>query len=344
MIEAALPANEPARLAALKDLDILDTPIEERFERITRMLSRTLGVPVAAFNLIDELRYWLKSAQGLNEFEAPRRSSFCAHTILEKDDVMLVPDAREDLRLSDHPLVVGPSNVGFYAGCSVRAPSGEKVGTLCALDTKPRKLSGEEIQTLRDLAAMVETELRAIALAQSQKDLTVELDTTKRLAMIDPLTRLWNRGGMSDLLNKEWAVAMRRKLPLAVAIADMDHFKLVNDTYGHPVGDEVLQIGGRRLLSGLRTGDAIGRWGGEEFLIALPGATEDALPAILERIRSSLTKAPIQTSAGKLPVTASFGAAIITPTKDDTLAALIKSADDALYKAKHAGRDCAVIA
>lgn len=103
-MEAKLPQNEEQRLAVLRQLNILDTPIEERFERITRMVCRSLKVPIAAISIVDESRQWFKSIQGLNASETPREIAFCAHAIL-RDELLLVEDATQDERFADNPLV-----------------------------------------------------------------------------------------------------------------------------------------------------------------------------------------------------------------------------------------------
>src|SRR5437660_3237533 len=115
MIPPALPADEPERLAALQALNVLDTPPEERFDRITRVAGRLFGVPIALVSLVDASRQWFKSVQGLAERETAREVSFCGHAILG-DDAFVVPDARSDPRFADNPLVTGPLQVRFYAG------------------------------------------------------------------------------------------------------------------------------------------------------------------------------------------------------------------------------------
>lgn len=115
MIEPAMPANESDRLKALRSLDLLDTPRERRFDRLTRIAQRFFGVQMAVVSLIDEDRQWFKSAQGLDVDETPRNISFCGHAILGKG-LFLIPDAQKDERFSDNPMVTGGPKVRFYAG------------------------------------------------------------------------------------------------------------------------------------------------------------------------------------------------------------------------------------
>ena len=146
------------------------------------------------------------------------------------------------------------------------------------------------------------------------------------------------------MLKRECAEAARRKSSLGLVMCDIDHFKKVNDTHGHPVGDEVIREVARRLLGALRTEDAIGRIGGEEFLIVLPNCAPESLFATVERIRAKLIAEPVKTMAGDLNITMSFGALSVVPEKSTETDPLVKRADDALYKAKHGGRNRTEIA
>ena len=330
-------------MRTLRDMRRLETPIEERYERITRLAQMVLGVPISAFTLVDDARQWFKSIQGLDATETSRRVSFCAH-VINGDDVMVVPDTRKDERFHDNELVTGATNINFYTGAPVRAPNGMKIGAICAIDTKPRELTPDQVQALRDLSAILENELRAATLSQAHGSLITELDDTKRMALVDPLTRVWNRGGIYEIIKREWSKASRKQEPLAVVMGDIDHFKNVNDTHGHAIGDEVIRSAARKILTSIRTEDAVGRVGGEEFLIVLNGCAPDKLKEKVESIRNRLVESPVATDSGMLNVTMSFGAASMDPHFPISVEALIKQADDALYRAKHAGRNRVEIA
>jgi GAF domain-containing protein len=156
MLEAPLPLDEPRRLAVLLNLNMLDTPPEERFDRITRMAARLFHVPIALVSLIDQERQWFKSRVGLDIGESPRRTSFCTHAMLQ-DGVMVVEDACADARFADNPMVTQEPHVRFYAGSPIAAPDGSKIGTLCLIDHTARHFSDDERAMLRDLACMVRT-------------------------------------------------------------------------------------------------------------------------------------------------------------------------------------------
>ncbi|MEO5596855.1 MAG: diguanylate cyclase [Lysobacteraceae bacterium] len=155
----------------------------------------------------------------------------------------------------------------------------------------------------------------------------------------DRLTGLLNRGATLDFLQQELERSSREGSCVGVIMVDLDHFKQVNDIHGHLIGDAVLQEAARRMQAVMRSYDRIGRYGGEEFLILSPGCNADHARTVAERIRGCMTATPIQTSAGELIVTASLGVAISRKGAMHDADTLIASADAALYRAKHAGRN-----
>lgn len=157
---AARPPSESARQASLDALQLLDTAPEPAFDRITRLTARLLDVPIALFSLVDRERQWFKSRVGLDAVETPREQAFCAHTILGSEP-LVVEDAARDARFADNPLVTGGPHIRFYAGAPVLTSQGHAVGTLCAIDSKPRVLSAEDRQTLQDLADIMSKEVQA---------------------------------------------------------------------------------------------------------------------------------------------------------------------------------------
>ncbi len=155
---APLPSTEHERLQRLRALKILDTPPEERFDRITRLAARIVGTPIVLISLVDETRQWFKSTVGLDAKQTPRDVAFCAHAILDSE-VLVVPDAHADPRFATNPLVTGAPHVRFYAGAPLSLGDGARIGTLCAIDTQARTLSEEERSALTDLAQVVVDEL-----------------------------------------------------------------------------------------------------------------------------------------------------------------------------------------
>ena len=158
----------------------------------------------------------------------------------------------------------------------------------------------------------------------------------ERQALVDGLTGLANRRAASDALHAEAARAQRLETPLSVVLADLDEFKDVNDVHGHAVGDEVLRVFAEVLRETLRESDVAGRWGGEEFLLLLPGADEEGAAQLADRLRVALADRDISGAPG-LRVTASFGVAEYAGQSNTEQ--LVDAADSALYRAKRAGRD-----
>jgi len=150
---------EEARLQALASLHVLDTPREERFDRLVRLTQKLFDVPTAVVSLIDEHRQWNKAEVGLGLEELPRKDSFCSTAIREPGRPLVVTDPVHDARFQDNPFVSAPAGLRFYAGQPLHAPGGSAVGALCIVDTKPRELSGDQLEVLRALADLVEAEL-----------------------------------------------------------------------------------------------------------------------------------------------------------------------------------------
>jgi GAF domain-containing protein len=159
MTPAPIPANDEVRLAALRALLVLDTDPEERFDRIVAFAAEEFGVPIALVSLIDRNRQWFKARVGMDVCETDRDISFCGHAILGAD-VFVIPDARQDERFRDNPLVTGAPHIRFYAGAPLVLGSGEIVGTLCVIDTVPRGFDAMDGAILATLGKIVSQELQ----------------------------------------------------------------------------------------------------------------------------------------------------------------------------------------
>lgn len=338
MEPAPTPPDEAARNASLKSLHILETAIEERFERVTRLASRLLDVPISAITFLDGQRQWFKSIQGLNISETARDISFCGHAVMGSETFQ-VQDATEDERFRDNPLVTGDPGIRFYAGHPVKAPDGRTIGTLCVIDRKPRSLTPHQIEDLKDLAAMVEIEIKSTQLAAAQIKMSVELEEAKKAILVDPLTRLWNRAGGEEFLMRQHALAVQKGEKFCIGMIDIDHFKTVNDTYGHAAGDDVLREVGRRILRGIRSDDFACRMGGEEFLLIVSDPQSTEAIAIAQRVREAIRATPVSIGKKEIPVTISMGLAYFDPAESTTCEEVIKLADECLYRAKQSGRD-----
>lgn len=192
-----------------------------------------------------------------------------------------------------------------------------------------------------ELKARLRTGLRILNL----EDRLIEAREQMRFqATHDGLTALWNRGMIIDLLGRELARSVREHFSTAILMCDLDHFKNVNDTYGHLVGDDVLRETAKRLLASVRSYDFVGRYGGEEFLVVLNNCNPSHALARAEEIRKAIAQRPVPSSSGPIPVTMSLGLLMNQEWGRRPVEELLHEADAALYAAKAAGRNCVRIA
>ncbi len=178
---SGLPLNEQERLFFVRSTGLLDTKASEAFDRLTRLAASLLQVPMAAISIVDESRQWFKSRVGIDESETARSDSFCTHTI-EASSVLVVEDARLDPRFADNRMVAGPPGIRFYAGVPLQLPSGHTLGSLCVIDTQPRIFSQQQVDLLRDFAAMV----------------MAQIDLHQMAGRVNEVTRLPNRAQLAD--------------------------------------------------------------------------------------------------------------------------------------------------
>lgn len=314
-----IPPDEQARLNSLLSFNILDTPPEERFDRLTRIARRMFDVPIALVSLIDAKRQWFKSCIGLDAHETSRDISFCGHAIL-RDEVFIIPDARNDPRFADNPLVTGAPHIRFYAGCPLHAPDGHKLGTLCIIDQKPRNLHKEDLAALQDLAAMVESELAAI-----------------QLATVDELTGISNRRGFLLFAQHSLALCARQQLTAALVFLDLDSFKQINDRFGHAEGDRALRDFAELLKGTFRQADCYGRIGGDEFAVLLANTNKAQADIIVARFGTQLFEYNRSNRRG-YEVEYSCGIVEYDATTHHDIEAMLKDGDSLMYQRKRAKR------
>jgi diguanylate cyclase (GGDEF)-like protein len=337
-LSRTIASTATLRIANIQSLDLFYTPIEERFERITRLARRALHVPVAAITLLNDEKQWFKSVAGWTVSELPKDHGLCHHTVTEKA-LTVIGDTTTDPRSAKSPLVLRAPHFRAYAGAPIGDDNGVLAGTFCVFDVRPRKFSAADRQSVLDLAAMTERELLSDQLSDAHTALTAKLSVARREAMMDPLTRLWNRRGSSVLLKAAITKADEYGMPLSLALLDLDNFKRVNDTYGHQTGDEVLRKVAARMIGAVRGDDVICRLGGDEFLIVMTDTPAAAAARIVERVRSVVTETPLATRDGSIPMSVSAGCTMRTPHDPATAEALLERADQALLQSKAAGRN-----
>ncbi len=305
--------------------------------------------PIALISLIDVERQWFKSRVGLQATQTPREHAFCAHAILEPEEVLVVNDAMLDPRFVDNPLVTGDPHIRFYAGAPLITPQGDALGTICVIDRTPRRLPKKKIGALRALSRQVVAQLelrRVIAeldrsaielrayqrqLESYQKEIETKNAALAEQSVTDGLTGVKNRRAFDLALKQELARASRENTPVSLLLVDIDKFKPFNDEFGHLAGDDALREVARILSARARPFDVVARYGGEEFAVILPNTDADGAVVVGERLRAAIEAAPWTDRA----ITISIGASVSGSAMSGT--ALIAQADRALYRVKQVG-------
>lgn len=314
---------EPQELLRLKAIACLDPESgpEAMFDRVARLVREVLGFPDSLVSLVDDRRHIIKSLLPDGTCFGNLTDNFCALAV-RGTSALVVEDATLIAPYRDFEKVRHAPFIRSYWGAPLKTAAGFNVGTLAVFDYVPRTPTDRDLCLLNQFAHM-----------------TIEMMELRAAATIDVLTgtntrRMFDAMGQTAMRNVRDTGA-----ELSCIVVDIDHFKLINDEHGHAVGDAVLVKVGEILNSAMRANDVVGRIGGEEFAIALPGVGSMVAFKVAERIRQRLE----QVSDARLPkFTASFGVAEVNAA-DTSLAEAVKRADAALYAAKHGGRNKTVI-
>jgi diguanylate cyclase (GGDEF)-like protein len=269
---------------------------------------------------------------------ASMETAFC-YSVQLSNQAIVVPDTRNDPTLGRHGSVTGAPYIRFYAAHPVYNPDGDLIGTVSLIDYTPRLFREGDRQMLADLAALVERELHLRSMNLSQIELQKKNKNLRRKSLVDPLLGTWNRGAIMRILTIEAIRCDKAGVPLSLIVADLDYFKKINDMHGHPAGDAVLVKVASRLRSCIRPQEALGRYGGEEFLIVLPGSSSATAMSVAERMRQAIASQPEIIGGTALKLTVSAGVAATDTFPTATTEELISRADIALYAAKDAGRN-----
>lgn len=332
--------SETSRIEELQRYQILDTPPDGTFNDVCAIVSRFFNTPVAIVTLVDTDRVWFGAAHGLGNLrEIGRGPGLCASAILQ-DDVYVAPDLRKDPNSFANPLVAKQNGFRFYAAAPLKSARNFNLGTMCVLDFAPRPFSDDDQHMLerfsRIVMQLMEHRLASRAIAGLATEIERHRMRLAHLASHDSLTNLLNRAAMERHLDEVWSTAKEKKT-IAFILLDVDHFKSVNDTHGHPVGDIVLQQVAQRLQEATRAQDRVARVGGEEFAISIRDVTLEQALATAERIRQSVRATPVAFDGGSLTVTLSGG--VCMARADTAVDTLMRAADTALYHAKRSGRN-----
>lgn len=309
------PENEAQRLATLHATGILDTPAEERFDRISRMAQRLFNVPIALVSIVDSNRQWFKSCIGLEASETSREISFCGHAILEAG-VFVIEDTQQDERFSDNPLVTEDPKIRFYAGAPLRIGNSLSMGTLCIIDRKPRHFTGEDQKALRDLADIVVSEM-----------------STLEVLVLDELSGTLNRRGFYVVAKHQMELAKRNGSQLVLAYIDLNGFKYINDNFGHVRGDEVLKDFAYLLNDSLRRTDIVSRIGGDEFVVLMVDNNQEGMQRFFNQLEDMLSAYNNEIS-DDFSVQYAVGSVEYDPERHESLDQLLAEGDRRMYQDK----------
>lgn len=316
--------DEAGRISALQRYDILDTGEEQPFQRIVELVQTILSVPIAAVTLIDTDRQWMKAVDGLAVSQIPREFAVCDETI-KSHAPLAVTDLTLDPRFAHNPFVTGAPHARSYLGVPLTTPDGYNIGTLCAIDTEPRPFDARQAGILDKLAEIV-----------------VEQFELRQIARQDAMTGALTRRGFFAELEREFLRATRYDRPSALVVIDVDHFRAINDRYGHPAGDAVLVSIANACMATMRKSDVFGRIGGEEFALLLPETDPEEARDAAERIRRIIEGTIVESGAYSIKATVSLGVAPI-PAPSEGSAVWLSEADIALYEAKNFGRNRVIV-
>ncbi len=327
--------TDPARLTALRASQLLNGAANDVLDRLARLTTQLLRVPVALVSLVDDRGQHFPGLAGLGGWAGAQRGtplthSFCQY-VVTSGQKLIVEDAAVHPLAKDNP-AFHELGIVAYAGVPLRTSEGVYLGSLCAIDTAPLQWSADQIATLEDLAAaaMAEIELRSTlrALTAAQERLQHQVER-------DALTGLYNRRGFSERAKHHLALAQRTGSPFSVLAMDLDAFKQINDTFGHDIGDEALVEMAALLTEAARESDLVARLGGDEFTVLLAGTIGREAEVFIGRLHAAIDAANAREERDFV-LLSSIGLVSWSPESPSSMATLMRSADEALYVDKRA--------
>ena len=325
-----LPSDEAPRLPGTQSNDLMHTPVEARFNRLVRLTRRALGTRVAAISFVSEQGEWFKAVTGWNISQLATERSLAAALVSDGKQVV-IPDMLEDARTRNHPLVIGSPRFRFCALQPILRRSGGTVGILAAYDIAPHKVRGDLREALSDSAELVRRELRVSEFGSLQDKLLARLDAGGRAALLDDLTRLWNRQGAMLLLEQALAGGSSA-VSIGACVMGVDGFKRVNDKFGYAMGNVVLRKLGAAIVDSVRPGDITCRLGGDRFLLMIPNVDPDQLGQIMDRVKDRVQSLRVRTQVGTVKVAVSIGGTLAS--EGDRADDVLRQADEAMLYGK----------
>ncbi|MFZ8985880.1 MAG: diguanylate cyclase [Steroidobacteraceae bacterium] len=325
--------TETLQIAEMQVRDLILTPLESRFNRLARMTQRALGTRVAAISFLNKEGEWFKAVTGWNVAELPAARSL-ASTLLADRRAVAIADLTRDERTRNHPLVQASPKFRFAAVSPINDRFGHMIGAIAVYDTEPHEVTVELAEAMTDAGELAQRELLLSDVGGLQQKLLAKLDASRRQALLDELTRLWNRRGGMVLLEQALESARRYNQSVGVCIIDVDDFKLVNDRYGHKMGDVVLRKLAAALVDSIRPDDFACRLGGDEFMLLMSDITAEQFESAMERVRQRVRSLTIRTRNGDVRMSISVGGILPDLRTAGKAEDILHQADLAMYQVK----------
>jgi diguanylate cyclase (GGDEF)-like protein len=339
MFSYPIPADEQHRLQVLDSLALdVAAPLEE-VQLLAELASRIAGTPIALVSLVGADDQIFIANIGLPDVSGTSREvAFCAHAIMDRHQ-LVVPDALVDARFCNNPMVTAGPGIRAYVGSVLEPEPGANVGTLCVIDTRPRSFSAEVLKQLdhlsRAIAALLRGHRDCLTLQARLRVEALQQNVLRDLAHRDQLTGLLNQAGFRQGVD---AFLQQAAQGATLAVIDVDHFKQVNDRWGHPFGDRYLKLIADGLQTGLGPDAMVGRIGGDEFAVLFRSGSHEQHLMALDRARLTIVSGVMElgkSDLGKL----SIGLCAVETSRAQTFEALYQRADVALYASKDRGRN-----
>ncbi|GLQ98773.1 sensor domain-containing diguanylate cyclase [Dyella mobilis] len=330
----------------------IDIPggVLEKWQNIVDTMAKIIAVPAGLIMRIvdDDIQVLVSSQTEGNPYHPGDReklpgSGLYCETVIRKNTQLLVPDARQDEHWRNNPDI--RLNMVSYLGFPIRWPDQTPFGTICVLDNKKNAYSQLHEHLLTQFRDVIEQYLQLIhvnvQLSVAKAEMEVLNGQLKVLASTDSLTGVLNRRRFDEVFEQEWRRAARAHTPLSLLLVDVDHFKHLNDDFGHLRGDDALKMVALALRTmAARAGDVVARYGGEEFAVLLPRTSPDKAQLLAETIRRGIERTVLfKAENDNITGTVCIGVAGQIPAEGDDPLQMMQAADMALYRAKLRGRN-----
>jgi diguanylate cyclase (GGDEF)-like protein len=335
-------SDETTRISALATTRLLETPDNYAFDCAANIGAQLFNVAFCTLVLVGSEPAASSPDVDLTGDEMWSAQRFC-RCVVESDETLVIQSNAVDAGFGQSAFVHEASRIKFYAGYPIHAANGAVLGTLCLINFEPIEFGYTQLQLLRELAFLTELSLCARRIGTAQKALIAKLDVARRESLVDPMLRIWNRGGITSILDQLHETSVERHATFSICMIDIDRFKRVNDQCGHIAGDSVLKDVSRVLQAGLRPDDELGRYGGEEFIAILPDTNTLSAERLAIRLNKAVAELRAGTSTVPIRCTVSIGIAERAPHQFETVQSLIHRADSALLLAKQSGRNRVVV-